>query len=430
MKYIIILTFFSGMLSCTPEKVTTQIDAGGVVVEKPFIWNSSISDGTLTIGLYTGYIIDGKGVLSVAMRKPSDPKVHGHYYLQLKDLKTGENIWTWDEFITGIGNLQKSVRIYNGKMLVHDGPYDYVIDTQTGKTIWKQRTGRPGAIPPVTSLGNKFYFTGNSVEADKISRTEEVVYVGDLNTGDVKELLKPDYSLQYAYNAGGYFYVGSLMGAHAFTKEGVDYLVVPHIEMSAQARYTPQASFFGLYNLSENKWVYQRAPLSLEKDGATPSRIPIVDGDRVYMTSLNSVGCYELMTGRRIWQKRLTEVETSFSDFIKVGDRLIANGENATLYCLDAATGNTLWTQISSAFTSDLYHQDGVIYWIITKKLGAVDLQTGRLLWRMECPDGKVENRPDSWYTGFVTGIPAQNGKKGKIFASTNLNVYCFEAIN
>jgi outer membrane protein assembly factor BamB len=96
---------------------------------------------------------------------------------------------------------------------------------------------------------------------------------------------------------------------------------------------------------------------------------------------------------------------------------------------LDTNTGSKLWELQSSAMASDLYHQDGMVYWIRSKNLLAADLATGKNLWDMASLDRKEENRPDSWYGGFVTGIPSKDGKKGKIFATTNLNLYCFEAI-
>ena len=151
-------------------------------------------------------------------------------------------------------------------------------------------------------------------------------------------------------------------------------------------------------------------------------------GVRCILTSLTTVGCFELMTGKEVWRRNLSEMFTGFNDFILVGDKLLLNGDNATLYCVDANTGLPMWTQKASVLTSDLYHQDGIIYYIYTKFLLAVDLQTGKLLWDMPSPDIRLEGRDDSWFTGFVTGTPAKDGKKGRIFASTNYNVYCFEA--
>jgi hypothetical protein len=68
------------------------------------------------------------------------------------------------------------------------------------------------------------------------------------------------------------------------------------------------------------------------------------------------------------------------------------------------------------------------VYYIASQDLLATRVSDGKLLWKLLCPDYYTEKRGDSWFMGFVTGLPGKNGKKGRIFASTNLNVYCFEA--
>jgi outer membrane protein assembly factor BamB len=115
---------------------------------------------------------------------------------------------------------------------------------------------------------------------------------------------------------------------------------------------------------------------------------------------------------------------------IVVGNKVILNSGNATLYCLDAQTGHILWTQKSSAMSSDLYHQNGVVYYMITKTLNAVDIETGKLLLNMAAPDSREDITGEtSWFWGFITGVEGKDGKKGRIFATTNLNAYCFEAL-
>jgi outer membrane protein assembly factor BamB len=124
---------------------------------------------------------------------------------------------------------------------------------------------------------------------------------------------------------------------------------------------------------------------------------------------------------------RITQASL-FSDLIVAEGKLLANGQDAKLYCLDPQTGNILWTQRSSGIGSSLHYQDGVVYYIASQNLLATEVATGKLLWNLPCPDAYTEKRADSWFSGFVTGLPARSGRKGRVFASTNLNVYCFEA--
>lgn len=165
-----------------------------------------------------------------------------------------------------------------------------------------------------------------------------------------------------------------------------------------------------------------------EKSEAGGGNYPTIIGERVYYAVNMWVGCYYLMPGQRLWFQRVTPASL-FSDMIVSEGKLLANGQNAKLYALDPQTGRILWTQRSSGISSALHYQDGVAYYYIdTKILLATRVSDGKLLWDLPCPDAYTENRSDSWFRGFVTGLPGKGGKKGRISASTNLNVYCFEA--
>ncbi|MCE7069041.1 MULTISPECIES: PQQ-binding-like beta-propeller repeat protein [Dyadobacter] len=418
-----------GLVACAPEKITTQIDKDGVITQQPHIWKSSTSNGPRSSGLHRGYIVEDRGVLAVGVRE-SAQKVVGERFLQLKDLETGENLWVWDEFENkSIGTLRQSIGLYPGSMLLHDASTTYCINTLTGKTIWKTRNPELSLRPYPAFLGERYFMPGRSLESQKKRRIEPTIFAGDVRTGALKEIVKPVMRDEYAYiDSDSLYYRGSMLNMEAFSRNGSDYLVVPFTEPGPKDQYNHTRGYFGLYNLSAKKWVYERIAIRPDNGGASACLKPIVNGDKVYVTSLTTVGCFDLMTGKEIWRRSLSDMFTGFNDFILVEDKLLLNGDNATLYCVDANTGSPRWTQKASALTSDLYHQDGVVYYIYTKSLLAVDVNTGKLLWDMPSPDIKLERRHDSWFAGFVTGSPGKNGKKGKIFASTNYNVYCFEA--
>lgn len=420
-----------GLPACNPEKITTETDKDGVVTQLPYIWKSSSSNGPLSTGLHRGVIIENRGVLTLAVRESTRPNTQGERYLQLKDLETGHNLWTWDEFQNkSTGTLRQSIGLYPGSMLLHDASTTYFINTVTGKTIWKTRQPEIRLGPYPAFLGDRYFVPGNSLQSQRKRRIEPTIFAGDVRTGELKEFVMPRMSDEHAYfEMDSTYYRGSMLNIEALSRNGIDYLVVPFTEPGPKDQYNHTRGYFGLYNISENKWVYERVAIRPHEGGASSCLKPIVHDDKVYVTSLTTVGCFELMTGKEIWRRSLTDMFTGFNDFILVGDKLLLNGDNATLYCVDANTGSQRWTQKASALTSDLYHQDGVVYYIYTKSLLAVDIQTGKLLWDMPSPDIKLRKRQDSWFTGFVTGLPARDGKKGKIFASTNYNVYCFEAV-
>lgn len=421
--------FLIGLFSCDPGKIRVETK-DGVITMTPFVWKSRISDGVLGYGLYHGYVIDGRGVLCVSMRKSPDPKDYGESYLQLKDVNTGANIWTWDELYNKklVRTLNRSIVTHEDKLILHDVWANYCINTKTGQTIWKNERNF-GSASELTNIGSQYFITGLSARSKVQNIIDDSMFMGDFDTAKVEEIVKPLYNDQYKNSNGERTYIGSIYRHKAFVLGTEKMLLIPYSELGPQVKYNNNRSFFGLYNLSQKKWVYSRMPLSIEEDGATPCLMPIIEDGKVYLTSLNSVGCFDLMTGKRLWQYRMMDEYTGFGDFIKVGNKIILNGHDSYLYCVNADTGARQWAQVNAALSSDIYYQDGIIYGIRGDGLRAYYLETGKMIWDLTSPDGKAEGRSDSEYGGFVTGIPGSSGKKGRIFATTNLNLYCFEAV-
>lgn len=432
MRKLLFILFFSWLQSCNQEKIGTQVDKDGVVTKIPFLWKSRISDGARLSAISRGYLVDEKGLLCVAMKNSTPPEGYGDNFLQLKDIQTGRNIWEWDDlFDKRIANtIRQGIDVQQGRMLLHDGRSRYFVDTDAGKTIWKGKSELPGIGPHASFLDDRYFIKASDPEIMALDIAKDAIYEGNYQNGDLRQIAMPKYSDEYFKKVDGRVdMAGAIVNFHAFKKEGKSYLIIPYAEPGPVVKYSSVRALFGMYNLDTRKWMYDRIPMGISEDGTTASVVPVIDGDFVYMTSRATVDCYEVMTGKRVWQTRLTETNTTALDLIVDGSNLLINSGDATLYCLDKTTGTKRWSLPSSAFASDLYCQDGTVYWIATNALRAADIQSGKMLWNMESPDKYEEGRSDSWFWGFVTGLPSHSGNKGKIFVSTNLNIYAFDAV-
>lgn len=408
-------------------------NAQGVVTKVPYVWKSSVSlDGGLTTTMHAQHIYKEQYLLT-AQRVTQTQTTPVADNLCFKDVQTGENKWVWSDrsFPYETATLFKNYIYSHQNLLVYNyGPRAYCIDQETGKTVWRQEW-TPGLNHAATTAGygEHFYFTGTPPDLWQQKRWEEYVYQGDMRTGQVRPIAKlailpgkvwtdPSGLALYASGSSLRFFV-----------RGSDTLMLVSYELPVpRPQYNATTSgYLSLYNLTQKAWVYEQVPV-VNDDELGVCNLGIIEGDKVYYTVALSVGCFEIMTGKRVWLKRLTDASL-FSDLMLVDGKLLANGQNAKLYAVDPATGTTLWTQESSAIGSNLYQQNGVVYYIASQKLLAVEIATGKLLWKLDCPDDYTEKRTDSWFSGFVTGTAGQNGQKSRIFAGTNLNVYCFEAI-
>ena len=438
MRALLVLLTLNGILACQNPEDDVLKDENGVVTRLPHIWKSSTSiDGKLNVGMNAQHIYANSYVL--ASERGATSGSNASSALCFKRIEDGKNAWIWnDRFLENELSFVYNYKLYSFQnLLFYKNAYlFYCIDQETGQTVWKKRWERNFSSEiTTTGLGPHFYFTGTTPEIYAKKRWEESVYQGDMATGQVRELAKLKIFPDSVWNdPSGFDWIARGRHMKPFVR-GADTLLLVSYDLPDIRPYyqnTPSSGYISLYNLTQKKWVYERMPLLRGTKTGAESEVgvgnwPNIIGDRLYITVNMWVGCYELMTGKRLWFQRLTPASL-FSDMIVAEGKLLANGMNAKLYALDPQTGTTLWTQGSSGIGSALHYQDGVVYYIASQYLLATRVSDGKLLWKLLCPDYYTEKRGDSWLMGFVTGLPGKNGKKGRIFASTNLNVYCFEA--
>ncbi|WP_373330624.1 outer membrane protein assembly factor BamB family protein [Salmonirosea aquatica] len=435
---VLFLLLLGGLFNCKRPEDKVLKDADGVVTKLPHIWKSSTSlDGAKNTSMFAQHVYNNRFVLAAERAATSNASTAEG--LCLKRIEDGRNAWMWnDRFDKTESADVRNYKVYTYQnLLFYKNSFRfYCIDQETGKTVWRKEWGRNfDSQITTTGLGPHFYFTGTPPEIYAKKRWEESIYQGNMATGEVREIAKlktfPD---SVWHDPGGFAWIARGRMIEPFTKELDTLLLVSYDLPDIRPYYqnTPGSGYLSLYNLSKRKWIYERVPLlsdiklGIESESGG-GNYPNIIGNKVYFAVGMWVGCYELMTGKRVWFKRLTPASL-FSDMIVAEGKLLANGMNAQLYALDPETGNTLWTQRSSGIGSALHYQDGVVYYIASQDLLATRVSDGKLLWKLLCPDYYTEGKDYTWFMGFVTGIPGQGGQKGKIFASTQLNVYCFEA--
>jgi outer membrane protein assembly factor BamB/Icc-related predicted phosphoesterase len=108
----------------------------------------------------------------------------------------------------------------------------------------------------------------------------------------------------------------------------------------------------------------------------------------VFGTSTGKLMCYELSTLNPVWEnKDIKNMIVGEPLFIK--DRIVCQGENNTLYCIDAATGflNWKWSANKNSYNSPSSSSmvtDGKNVYLTTsdKFVTAIDLLLGSTVWR------------------------------------------------
>ena len=164
-------------------------------------------------------------------------------------------------------------------------------------------------------------------------------------------------------------------------------------------------------------------PINNSKPNLT-SAIAVLNG-KVYISLNGEICCHDLETGTQIWKKEFNDAfwQTGFKIF---DGKIVARGVGNLLFCLDPATGNTLWQIDRGGAGSGLEYHNGVVYYT-RQNLEAVDINTGEILADIKPPrDGSSVDSFD----GIVRIVPGA-GPKGKavIVVNTYTHAYGYEAL-
>jgi outer membrane protein assembly factor BamB len=156
-------------------------------------------------------------------------------------------------------------------------------------------------------------------------------------------------------------------------------------------------------------WAVDCAKMERDEWGAGPRATPIINGDRVYVQSMNGeFRCLDLASGKTIWQ---TSFENEFGvkflgskanegtasrrgnngSGVIAGDKMVlpvGNTEGASLVCFNKKNGKVLWKSgtdeagYSSFVTATLAGVPQVVAFTADALLGA-GLEDGKILWRV-----------------------------------------------
>jgi outer membrane protein assembly factor BamB len=440
MKAIIMFALILlSLASCIKERFfqgiqkDISINSEGVAIQLPAIWGESMTDGPPNYGMYAAYTYKNNPI-ALARRKTENPlfKTIGESYLVLKDLDTGKNIWSWNEkFPTNFfDSFLHNYFIDDNLMVIVDGSYHYCINLETGKTVWKIRQSTSYGNRAVTNLGNTYYLLGILPETQGKKGLKDGVFKGDISNGQVFHLITPKYETIVFANDNDQTLKGLVHYACPIKTNADILLAIVFSEAANKDVNANWHSYIGLYNTTQKSWLYEKIELSNPDEGGTSGGFPrFIDNDMIIGFGIpTTIGRFDVTNGQWKWRNKFLPQGTSTSDILVAANKILVNGTDGVLYCLNSNNGSREWEQKANVATSDLYYQDGVVYCIGGKNLKAIEVATGKLLWDMPSPDIRLNKITDSWFQGFVTGVPAKDGQKGKIIATTDHSIYCFEA--
>jgi outer membrane protein assembly factor BamB len=421
MKNLLLLLGFAMLFGCSKD-VVTDTDKDGVVIGRPHIWAKSITDNKDSL-MNTHFVQETalyNDKLLIGVRK------NGQRILRLINTDNGEINWDWYDIIEERSYLGvEKPAIIDNRFIWQIDYWNYCIDFNTGKTIWKNAFLEDYGVYP-SILGNKFVGMYNYDRNSKRPDSGGTATLFSINDG------KPYFSITPRYDTTLMqpFEISRKRGEVRFNKlllQGSDTLLLLSFVDPPLVNYQYRECL-ALYNLTQKKWVYDRAEI-LGIARRNTEHTPCVYNGKVYSAYSGTIVCNDLMTGAKLWQKDIDAGSTGFATtgLVVYENRLYGNSDNGYLYSFNLNNGDE-WHIRTSGTSSRLNYLNGVIYFTGSGdgKVHGIEASTGKYLWKLESPDKSINKW--AYYTGLCSVIPGKGGQKGKVIVQTGLNIYCYEA--
>ena len=418
---VLILTLIFASPSCREEMLSPSTNSKGEVTYLPPLWKYSLhKNGKFhSNSQIKANLVFGDKVLI------GTTEGEGDNWLNAVEIETGKEVWKWNDIYQPPTEKMHISYFYehNGKMGYIRGSKHYCINLETGATHWKlNRTSSFDS--EMVGFGNTYYAMGQPTDTLEDYAVYNV-FQGDLETGELHSILMPNVNTDILENQKllriGVTSIAPLI-------ENNDTLLLIAWQNVFQDNNLFQ-SYLGLYNLSTKEWIYEKSVLNDEPvwNGGLLTPITIYEG-RAYMSVGYELLCHDIWSGELVWKHQYNN-EIFFSGFVVADGRVIANNENKTLYCYDAATGSLLWTGEGAGTSSRLRDRylNEMVYFSggSSGYIHAVDTRNGKTVWKLD--PSKMGDDADLW-KGDIYVVPGKNGEKGKVIAMTPMNAYCFEA--
>ena len=396
---------------CDKQTVITNDETN---TEIKLLWTSTITDGNLANGVFYNHIHNDR--LYVLGSKDNKPT------LLAKNVNNGETVWEWSDW----GSDEPS-RIYDPvftddeRMLIFANLNYYDISIPNESTLFNEYSDDFFYVINSVLFDDFLYQVGQSGQSQSDS-IFYAVYRRNIITNELEEYVLPNYTRETRNLRNE---VGIIMRLTGVQYNGKQKLLLSMLEIDSTWN---SLGYISLYDIESQSWDYNMKDLGYVGQGNITAD-PIVNGEFVYHTFGTYATCHNILTGNLVWERNL-EVGTSIGGFvISEEDNIMVvsthSGERLT-YGLDMTTGDIVWETETTGGNGQKYALNGVVYFASygDGELHALDIATGDYIWKIESPDSSSNN----WFQGVLTGIPGENGEKGKIFTNSYTNVFCFEA--
>ncbi len=423
MKFTTILILLICFVHCTKDPLQVRDD--GVFLSREIVWSAETQDGT---GFLPSDIPGANWIHNnIAFIVGTDNTVPTSKLLAI-DISTGDRLWEWNDYFGDKGSVSVDANhfaVYDNRLAYLIGSRHHIIDINNGSTIWRDSSHLSIQRNDLESHDDKWFgqaltYTNNV--------TMEYIGQGSFTSPGVDTLIRPPHSLanssQGSRNISSFEFVpGSGQTQMAVLYQNYTLEGGPR----GQGKYV---TYLGLYDLTRKEWIYKGVQISPDERSEVALYPAKAVGDYIYCAVGEFIGCYEIATGDKIWQRELPG-EIWVSGFTIWENVCAVNCEDRNLYGLDAMTGNTLYEVPTAQLSSSLEGRvvNGVVYFVggSDKSLFAIDLRpnTPKLLWKLDAERMSVEG---TRFRKWLYVRQPRGDEPGKIMTQIGTKAICIDA--
>jgi outer membrane protein assembly factor BamB len=316
--------------------------------------------------------------------------------------ENGERIWEWNDFINSFGHFNGDEKLYVHEdiLLACSSQDDYAIDLNTGQTIWSNMIEQGSNN---MSHFNELLFhtdkSGSSWQSDS-SR----ILMSNIENGQWSEVIT-------MYKENGYEVRIDAPAVY------IDLFSDTFLLFQVQHYNNPtgnQKVDIYCYNMTQNSIVWSK--LNYKSDGFTNHHIPIIDEDRVYISTREEIHCIDIINGDFIWTYPLFS-NGSLEEYQLHNNLFITFLGNGDLLALNKFSGNEVYVNEGlshspsnfSIYEDRLYFSDNYIY--------ILKVNTGEVLYTFQSPNGIYQ---------FTNSI-AVDLENNRMYTSDKKDLFCLQ---
>ena len=392
MLFSLFLSIFLSSTSCKKEEVSKPITA---LSPSPIIWKwkrdySSLAGNNY---IYNNWLIQGIN------------SNNNEFKVVALTLDSGKLVWETGNLSIGRPYFNpfsaENTFLKDNTLVLTNWGYTLAINVETGQILWEDdlQNGYHG----ICIIDEYAFKTTSTQQKSELHRY-------NIQTGQ-REFLFAITKLDH----GGDIYEPEIcMPVKRTDAEGDEHLILHSRGISPHGVWRMDLMS---WNLSQKKMDYYHKGVA---DRASRSRAAI-EGNRVYLFSIDKVHCFDAGTGNSIWTFE-RDARDDFSGFklanvLLVGDKVIAKSDSYWMYGLDKTTGKLLWSNDKTSTMPTILREHNDTVWYGSGGVYAVDANTGKVLingWRYQ---GK----------GFWSNAIIPHPSNGTIYATDGEYIYCLD---